>query len=586
MLSSTFRPKPLLSRLIPPLFWHPKREPKKSVSLLQKCGKDNNMTTTAFNTELLDRLNPVHAAFHDHIGVSACLEGTREQLLDDIEQWMMNLASKKVFWLKGAAGTGKTTIARSVAEKASKRNFLGATFFFSRASPDRRDFKSVIPTIAYQLADRDPRLRSRIAAALEDDNTLRTADVAIQAKELLLEALRAPFLDPPLCWLLVVDALDECDRADNGAHGGDLIPELLAAVKDAPFVKVFLTSRSDPTIESMFIDEDLGDATRNLALHRDIEEKTVQSDIRYYLRFELSKLGKRVGKNVSFPEESSIDVLAERAGTLFVYASTVVKYISSLIGRPDRRLATLLQAKPEHSRKQFGPLDSLYSQILRTAHESLGGRSDVDESLRSVLVALVLVRQELAMNELVALTGVDEDTLIEVLGLMSAVLNYQHGSAEPVRLMHLSFSEFLSDRERCSELPGYAVDPSCDHLWLTERCLGSLDAKLSVGAMSDKDIDAQRAIQAAQFWLYSCGFWAEHWLEHLQKSDRPEVIPQGLNEFCTLYLPQWIQFVSWMNCRNPHDVLASAVQAFSILHVRVTILYYFGSEAQQCFRIK
>jgi hypothetical protein len=492
------------------------------------------MITTAFITELLDRLKPVDTAFYNHIGVSACLEGTRKQLLVDIKEWMEDPGSKTVFWLKGVAGTGKTTIARSVAEIASDRNFLGATFFFSRASPDRRDFKSVIPTIAYQLADRDPRLRSRIAAALEDDNTLRTADVAIQAKELLLEALRAPFLDPPLCWLLVVDALDECDKADNGAHGGDLIPELLAAVKDAPFVKVFLTSRSDPTIESMFIDEDLGDATRNLALHRDIEEKTVQSDIRYYLRFELSKLGKRIGKNVSFPEESSIDVLAERAGTLFIYASTVVKYISSLIGRPDRRLATLLRAEPEHSRKQFGPLDSLYSQILRTAHESFGGGSVVDKDLRTVLIGLVLVRQEMAMNELITLTRVDEDTLSEVLGLMSAILNYQHGSAEPVRLMHLSFSEFLSDRERCSELPGYAVDPSCDHLWLTERCLESLNTHLSVSLLNNKDMKAQLLLDLV--W-YSCKFWAIHWLEHIQKSGRQNVVPQGFNQFYTLSLP-------------------------------------------------
>jgi hypothetical protein len=539
------------------------------VSLLLKFDNDSNMIIIAFITELVDRLKPVDTAFHDHIGVPACLKGTREQLLEDIELWMMDPTSKKVFWLNGAAGTGKTTVARSVAEMASRRNFPGATFFFSRTSADRGDFKPVVPTIAYQLAQ-DPRLRSRIAAAMDDDNTLSTADVTIQAEKLLLETLRVPIPDPPSCLLLVVDALDECNKDDNGVHGGDLIPQVLAAVKGTSFVKVFITSRSEPAIETMFIDVDLGDATRTLALHRDIEEKTVQSDIGLYLRVKLSELRNRVRNNPSFPEQSSIDILVKRAGTLFIYASTVVKYISSPIGRPDRRLATLLRAEPEHSRKQFGPLDSLYSQILRTAHESLGGRSDVDESLRSVLVALVLVRQELAMNELVALTGVDEDTLIEVLGLMSAILNYQHGSAEPVRLMHLSFSEFLSDPKRCSELDAYVVKPSFDHLWLTERCLDAINARLSVSQMTRANIDALLYAPASDLWWYYCRFWAVHWLDHLQKSHRAGVVPQGLKSFCTLALHQWAREV--VNVNDSITILKSVLRAFSIYEVSLRIL--------------
>jgi hypothetical protein len=534
------------------------------VSLLIKHDTDNNMITIAFIIELLNKLKPVDTAFYNHIGVPACLEGTREQLLDDIAQWMEDPASKKVFWLTGAAGTGKTTIARSIAEMAKGRNLLGATFFFSRTSADRGDFKRVIPTIAYQLAQ-DLRLRSRIAAAIDDDNTLSTADVSIQAEKLLLETLRVPIPDPPSCLLLVVDALDECNKDDNDVHGGDLIPQLLVAVKGVSFVKVFLTSRPGPSIETMFIDEDLGDATLTLALHRDIEEQTVQSDIRHYLRVQLSELRKRVRNNPNFPEESSINILVKRAGTLFIYARTVVQYVSSSRGiSPDRRLAALIRAEPELSSLQYGPLDSLYKQILRTAHDGFGGGSVADKCLRSILIALVLVRRELTMYELIKLTGVDEDTCSEVLGLMSAILNYRHGSAEPVRLMHLSFSEFLSDPKRCSELDDYAIDPSCDHLWLTERCLESLNTHLSVTLLSNKDTTTQLL---SKFVWYCCKFWPAHWLEHARQSYRPGVVPQSLHAFCTLGLPRWINAIDSMHGSASADPLDQVLQACSILQV-------------------
>jgi hypothetical protein len=523
-------------------------------------------------TELLDRLNPVHTAFYNHIEAPACLEGTRVQLLDDIERWLTDPDSKTVFWLTGPAGTGKTTVARSVAEMANRRNCLGATFFFSRTSDDRSDLKNVIPTIAHQLA-RDPRLRSRIVAAMDADNSLVTADVATQAEDLLLEALRVPVSESPTCLLLVFDALDECKKGRNGVHGGDLIPHLLDAVKDAPFVKVFLTSRPESSIETMFIDAVLDGTTHTLALHRDIEENTVQSDITHYLSSELSKLRKRIPNNPTFPDNNSIHTLVERAGTLFIYARTAVEYISNPIGRPDRRLASLIQAKPELSSQQYSSLDKLYSQILRTAHDSFHCGDLINDSLRIVLVALVLAREEISLNELVTVTGVDQDLCGEILRMMSAILNHQHGVTEPVRLMHTSFSDFISNRLRCSELPGYTVSPSRDHMWFTDRCIEALIERLSISKILNGDLEAQMQAQVREFWLYSCRFWAEHWLEHLRESGVQNTVPQGLKQFCTLYLPRWIHVVSLINRRDSFDALVSAVQAFSALQVSLFVIW-------------
>jgi hypothetical protein len=535
------------------------------------------MLTSVSIVELLGRLKPVDTAFYDHIDDPACLQGTRAQLLSDIERWMMDPDSKTVYWLTGAAGTGKTTVARSIAEMARTQKILGATFFFSYTSDDRCNFKTVIPTIARQLADDHPRLRSRIAAAMDVDETLATAGVAIQAKKLLFETLSMPTSDSPSRLVLVLDALDECKKDRNGIHGGVLIPQLLAALKNAPFVKVFLTSRLEPGIEIMFSDKALSGKVHSLALHRDIDAMTVKSDIAHYLRSELTQLRERMSASRGFPDESSINTLVDRAGTLFIYARAAVEYISDPNGQPDHRLAALIEAKPELSSRQYGPLDSLYSQILLTAHETLKCSSPdlADKGLRSVMIALVLLRQEMTLNELVTLTGVDEATFSEILGLMSAILNYQRGKAEPVRLMHLSFAEYLSDNKRCLKLPKYVVDPSYDHLWLTECCLGPLNARLSVSMLTDEDINTLFMVQPSGFWWYSCRFWAVHWLQHLRESSRQEVVPQALERFRTLALPNWIRVVNLMDIGDFLALMISAEQAFLTREVCFTFSYCF-----------
>jgi hypothetical protein len=163
------------------------------------------------------------------------------QLLNDISTWMKSPSELQVYWLTGVAGTGKTTVAQSVARMASELNMLEVTFFFSHASEDRRDYKKVIPTLAYQLA-RYATLRPGIVAAVEADKDAGTAATYIQARGLLLNVLRQLSLHPSSGLLIVLDALDECKKDINQAHGGDLVPILLAGLKDVPFVKVFLTS--------------------------------------------------------------------------------------------------------------------------------------------------------------------------------------------------------------------------------------------------------------------------------------------------------------------------------------------------------
>ncbi|KAF8533478.1 hypothetical protein BDD12DRAFT_946368 [Trichophaea hybrida] len=63
---------------------------------------------------------------------SLCLRDTRVDLVEQIKTWSKDSHGPYIFWLNGIAGTGKSTIARTVANAWHKENRLGASFFFSK----------------------------------------------------------------------------------------------------------------------------------------------------------------------------------------------------------------------------------------------------------------------------------------------------------------------------------------------------------------------------------------------------------------------------------------------------------------------
>ena len=70
---------------------------------------------------------------------SGCTPGTRVDILQSIQRWALDFSpdSPHVYWLNGMAGTGKSTIAYTIAKSFDQENdprlpqLLGATFFCS-----------------------------------------------------------------------------------------------------------------------------------------------------------------------------------------------------------------------------------------------------------------------------------------------------------------------------------------------------------------------------------------------------------------------------------------------------------------------
>ncbi|KAF9646206.1 hypothetical protein BDM02DRAFT_3067586, partial [Thelephora ganbajun] len=97
-----------------------------------------------------------------------CLKGTRGAVLDEIEVWARDFDKPPVYWLNGLAGTGKSTIAQTIAERTFANGQLGASFC-SRDFLDRRNLKLIFPTIAIQLARNCADFRSVFVPLVQSD---------------------------------------------------------------------------------------------------------------------------------------------------------------------------------------------------------------------------------------------------------------------------------------------------------------------------------------------------------------------------------------------------------------------------------
>jgi len=120
---------------------------------------------------------------------STCLPGTRHSLLRDIDRWIDDPNSKIIFWLNGKAGTGKSTISRTVAWSRSRQGDLGASFFFKRGEVDQGNLAKFVPTVARRLAWSTPTIAPFIKSAVDADPAIANKSVREQFEKLVQEPL-------------------------------------------------------------------------------------------------------------------------------------------------------------------------------------------------------------------------------------------------------------------------------------------------------------------------------------------------------------------------------------------------------------
>jgi len=489
---------------------------------------------------------------------STCLRNTRYGLLTDIAYWSKNPYDACIFWLSGMAGTGKSTISRTVAQRWRDEKRLGASFFFSRGQGDLANASKFFATLACQLVYTQPSLATPMRQAILNNPNITKQGLRDQWEHLIRRPL-SQVNDLPSELILVIDALDECD----GEEDIRLILHLLAQANSPGSVrlKIFATSRPETPIQLGFADIS-NDAHRDFALHA-IHNAVVDHDISVLLQHEFKIIRKRHGLPDAWPDTSCLGQLVQKAGGLFIYATTICRFIGYKFNHPPDRLILVLKGTKERG-SSMGELDSMYTTLLQHAVTSKDGELEEEELLsqrfRRIIGPIVVLRDTLTASALTELLCAKEWEVKQTLQSLGSVLRYSDGDGAPITLLHPSFRDFLLDNRRCQD-PRFMVVAENTHRELAVRCLELMSRSLRQDICSLKypgTINSDIAPETLQRFLpaelrYACRYWVDHLQRGNVELYDGEPLHDQVDAFMNGHLLHWLEALSLLG--GMHDCI-------------------------------
>ncbi|KIM21462.1 hypothetical protein M408DRAFT_333430 [Serendipita vermifera MAFF 305830] len=396
--------------------------------------------------------------------IDECMEGTREDILRTLLDWVADSGATNIFWLNGQAGVGKSAIAASLVEKLRDIARLGSSFFFQREKSDAMTTGALWRTVAYGLARQYPTLRKHFIAPLEANEALLTT---VNIDKIFLKLIH----DPLVAWeevgekgavVVVIDALDECGGLD-GQHSNHRI-NLMRTLKSWSMLprrfKLVVTSRAEPDIVHLFSTIEHG--SFEILSGKMVHPKSSE-DIERFLEYHLGQIAARSHDALApdWPGRPIIKWLAQLAAGFFIWADTVIRFLKR--GEPREQLNRILGGA------SMGELAGLYSSILEASF--VEPSEIVMESFHRIVGAIILAKEPLTASSLARLCSVDHSTLSYILNGLQSVVD----SGDAIRFNHQSFVDFLLNPTECRS--GFLIDLHRQTRYMTLQAGGGKDER-------------------------------------------------------------------------------------------------------------
>ena len=409
---------------------------------------------------------------------SKCFEGTRVEVVEEIDGWADSPSDRHLCLLDGPAGFGKSAIARTVAHRWNDSKRLLGTFFFFRNSGDQGKGVRLVPTLSYQLTLSMPETKQSIENALIDDPSLLNRPLERQFQKLIIDPIltlpNPKLLGSPM--RIIIDALDECDDHD-------FIPQLIETITRIDYSKfpVFFlfTSRREEHIRKAF------ESSFNHSISLSNTAFDVHRDIEHFLRSQFDDIyekDRRLMENIPLPWPSprDLDEIVGKVDGSFIFASTLAKYIGE--GRePPQRLKLIVE--------MHNGVDDMYTEIIQQFWE--------DGHFPIVFSTIMLLRTPLSIAGLASLLNLTvPEILIEIFKVQS-ILVIPADNKTPLDVVHTSLREFSVSKKRSGAL---FVNSPQNHLTTAEHCLEVMSKQSGVVVFKE---------EAAKY-------ASEHWHDHLR----------------------------------------------------------------------
>jgi hypothetical protein len=342
-------------------------------------------------------------------------------------------AGKKILWLYGPAGAGKSAIAQSLCQKLEGEGCLGGAFFFKRGHLSRGDGNKLFSTLAYQLSLSLPELKHAISQVVENDPSIMNRSLSIQLQRLIIEPCQQNLHGHTLT--LIIDGLDECD-------GQNIQQEILCSIyramhDDSLPLQFLIVSRPEPHIHETFIG----------MLHDVLNVNQSSEDVRKYLLDEFARIHREHHATMArvpgpWPSLEIINDLVEKSTGYFIYVSTIIKFIDDKKFRPTERLAVITGVAAPRFGVPFAALDQLYTQIL----------SEVPDRPQLLKILKVITTEisdpPLSVTSIEQLLELEPGDVRLVLRGLHSVVELPEEDNDDISFHHASFRDFLQDPAR------------------------------------------------------------------------------------------------------------------------------------------
>ncbi|KAH6963267.1 hypothetical protein DER45DRAFT_552710 [Fusarium avenaceum] len=496
-----------------------------------------------------------------------CQAGTQTSVIRYIHDWI-NEGEKDLLWIYSHAGTGKSTLARTIARDLAETGQIAAGYFFKRGATDRNNVSRVFPTIASQLITTVPRyesiLRKSISASKNPDiATMRLDD---QFRVLIKGPLSEIDITPSTK-VIIIDALDECTDLNSAAK----IINLLSGLESSSPLqfRLLVTSRDEGLArEAIEHQEHIPLPLASMFRGDNI------SDIRSILGLGFENLRKEARMNHTWPTEEQFEAVLQRSidpSPLFIYAATLLRTLDDAkrTGYLEQRLDSWIEKGPGTAGRS--QLEVMYTTVFenldRNMYDGISSflNDGEKEDLRAILGTIVLATEPLTKETIASISGVPPGQTRGLLSLCRAVLEISDDDQKPVETLHKSFSDFLLRKPRLGR-SWYHVDEVELHDRMAVGCMRPLrtlrkdicdfrDPGVSRAAINPSVIESHiaRSLQYA----------SSYWWHHLQRGNKRGPSYDSLGPILESH------FLHWIECLSILDRLPFASQAVRELCVSI-----------------
>ena len=411
-------------------------------------------------------------------------------------------------------------------------------------------------SIAVQLANNVPSLQQHIYDAITKRKDVASQSLRDQWRQLVLYPLSKLDCNAYQCsYVLIIDALDECDD-DNNVR---IILQLLAEARSLKTVRlrVFLTSRPEiPIRHGMYR---IPQPEHQDFVLQNIPPAIINHDISLFLEYNLGIIGQEWTLGAGWPGEQALGQLVLNASGLFIWAATACRFIREGKRFALKRLDTILKGSSSVVTAPEKHLDEIYIAVLKHSISSDYTDEEKEElcgMLKHTLGSVVVLLSPLSAFSLSRLLYLPKEIVDRTFENLYAILDIPEDQTRPIHLHHPSFRDFLLNEDRCGD-SSFWVDEKQAHQTLAAGCIQLMSISLkqdiccleAPGALVT-NIESSQVEKCLPAELqYACLYW----VQHLKRSGAQ--LYNQVYQFLQDHLLHWLEALGWIG-KTSEGILA------------------------------